>query len=48
LAPLVRLGEPPAASADPDSTELYDEAQDLLVRTTELTARCGLVLARGR
>ena len=43
---LARIGELPGADAD--AAPLYDEAQSLLARTTELTARSGLVLARGR
>ena len=35
------------APADGDATALYDEAQALLARTAELTARTGVVLARG-
>jgi phosphate uptake regulator len=31
-----------------ETTALYDEAQGLLARTAELTARTGLVLARGQ
>ena len=45
---LARIGELPDPSADGDAAALYAEAQSLLARTTELTARCGLVLARGR
>lgn len=43
---LARIGEGDGgASAE---ASLYDEAQGLLARTTELTARTGLVLARGQ
>jgi hypothetical protein len=45
---LARIGELPASAEAGDAAALYDEAQALLARTTELTARCGLVLARGR
>jgi Na+/phosphate symporter len=34
--------------ASGETTPLYDEAQGLLARTAELTARTGLVLARGQ
>ncbi|ACG75049.1 conserved hypothetical protein [Anaeromyxobacter sp. K] len=44
---LARIGELPAEEAG-DADPLYAEAQSLLARTTELTARTGLVLARGR
>ncbi len=44
---LARIGELPGADAG-DAAPLYTEAQSLLARTTELTARSGLVLARGR
>ncbi|HET7824591.1 MAG TPA: hypothetical protein VFK90_04630 [Anaeromyxobacter sp.] len=44
---LARIGE--AEGAGPtESAALYDEAQGLLARTAELTARTGLVLARGQ
>jgi hypothetical protein len=43
---LARIAELPAP-ADGDATALYDEAQALLARTAELTARTGVVLARG-
>jgi hypothetical protein len=45
---LARVGELPAAAPAGESAALYDEAQGLLVRTTELTARCNGVLARQR
>mgnify|MGYP005614078545 FL=1 len=44
---LARIAELPEGSEDGEATGLYDEAQALLARTTELTARSGLVLARG-
>ncbi len=44
---LARIGELPDASAA-EASALYREAQSLLSRTTELTARCNLVLARER
>jgi hypothetical protein len=44
---LARIGELPDASAA-EGSALYREAQSLLSRTTELTARCNLVLARQR
>jgi hypothetical protein len=44
---LARIGELPDASAAGEASGLYEEAQALLARTTELAARCGLVLARG-
>ncbi len=46
LARIGQLGEDPLAQEDADA--LYEEAQDLLSRTAKLTARTGLVLARGR
>jgi hypothetical protein len=42
---LARIGELPEGADAGDSAALYDEAQSLLARTTELTARCGMVLA---
>ncbi len=48
---LARIAELPAQAGDGDrdgdASALYDEAQALLARTAELTARSGLVLARG-
>ncbi len=44
---LARIAELPVAPADGEANALYDEAQSLLARTAELTARSGLVLARG-
>ncbi|HYD39459.1 MAG TPA: hypothetical protein VEB43_01405 [Anaeromyxobacter sp.] len=44
---LARIGELPDASAS-EASQLYREAQSLLARTTELTARCNVVLARER
>src|SRR5512135_3495462 len=43
---LARIAELPEAHAPGDAAALYEEAQALLARTTELTARCGTVLAR--
>jgi len=43
---LERIAEMPATSAE-DAAALYGEAQGLLARTTELTSRTGIVLARG-
>jgi len=45
---LARIGELPEAPGGGDAAALYEEAQGLLARTSQLTARCGLVLARGR
>jgi hypothetical protein len=44
---LSRIADLPGTSHDEDAVSLYDEAQTLLARTAELTARSGLVLARG-
>jgi hypothetical protein len=44
---LARIAELPEGADAGDAAALYDEAQALLARTTELTARSGLVLARG-
>jgi hypothetical protein len=44
---LARIAEVPSVATDRDATALYDEAQALLARTAELTARTGVVLARG-
>ncbi len=46
LARIDQLGED--VEADREVGALYDEAQDLLARTAKLTARTGLVLARGQ
>ncbi|WP_242393375.1 hypothetical protein [Anaeromyxobacter oryzisoli] len=43
---LARIGELPEGADTGDAAALYAEAQSLLARTTELTARCGAVLAR--
>jgi hypothetical protein len=43
---LARIAELPEDAGAGEATTLYDEAQALLARTTELTARSGLVLAR--
>ncbi len=45
---LARISELPDGAAGGEATALYDEAQALLSRTAELTARSGLVLARGQ
>lgn len=45
---LVRVGELTGPTAAADAGPLYDEARDLLARTTKLTSRTGLVFARGR
>ena len=45
---LIRIGELTGPAAAADAEPLYDEAQDLLARTTTLTSRSGLVFARGR
>ncbi len=45
---LARVGELPAAAPAGEAAALYEEAQLLLARTTELTARCNGVLARER
>jgi hypothetical protein len=44
---LVRIGELRGPAAPADAEALYEEAHDLLARTTRLTSRSGLVLARG-
>jgi hypothetical protein len=43
---LARIAELPDHATDGEGAALYDEAQALLARTTALTARSGLVLAR--
>jgi hypothetical protein len=45
---LARIGELPGAGTGTEAEVLYGEAQSLLARTSELTARCGVVLARRR
>ena len=45
---LARVGELSGPTAAVDAEPLYDEARDLLARTTKLTSRTGLVFARGR
>ncbi len=45
---LLRVGELTGPAAARDAEPLYHEALDLLARTTKLTSRTGLVLARGR
>lgn len=44
---LARIAESAEASGG-DAAALYEEAHGLLARTAELTARTGLVLARGQ
>jgi hypothetical protein len=44
---LARVGELAGPAAARDAGPLYEEARDLLARTTKLTSRTGLVLARG-
>jgi hypothetical protein len=43
---LARVAELPVAPHDDEAGALYAEAQSLLARTAELTARSGLFLAR--
>jgi hypothetical protein len=43
---LARIAELPEDAGAGEAAALYDEAQAMLARTTELTARSGLVLAR--
>jgi len=45
---LLRIGELAGPAAAVDAEQLYDEARDLLARTTKLTSRTGLVFARGQ
>lgn len=45
---LARIAEVNEAASGGETASLYDEAQGLLARTAELTARTGLVLARGQ
>ena len=45
---LVRVGELAGPTAARDAGPLYDEARELLARTTKLTSRTGLVFARGQ
>jgi hypothetical protein len=45
---LVRVGELCGPDAARDAEPLYDEASELLARTTKLTSRTGLVFARGQ
>jgi hypothetical protein len=45
---LARIGELPSSATAADASALYDEAQTLLSRTAELTARCGQALSRER
>jgi hypothetical protein len=44
---LARIAELPVPPHDGEAEPLYDEAQALLTRTAELTARSSVVLARG-
>ncbi len=44
---LARIAELPTAPGGGEANALYEEAQSLLTRTAELTARSGAVLARG-
>ena len=43
---LARIGELPERAASGEMAAVYAEAQALLARTTELTARCGQALSR--
>ncbi len=45
---LARIGELPGTAPASEAATLYGEAQALLARTTELSARCSGVLARER
>lgn len=45
---LARVGELTGPGAAAEAEPLYEEARDLLARTTRLTSRTGLVFARGR
>ena len=45
---LARIGDLAGPAAARDAEPLYDEARELLVRTTKLTSRTGLVFARGQ
>lgn len=45
---LARLGEVADGASGGEAASLYEEAQGLLARTAELTARTRLVLARGQ
>ena len=45
---LARIGELPESAPAADAATLYAEAQALLARTAELTARCGEALSRER
>jgi hypothetical protein len=45
---LVRIGELPETAPAADAASLYAEAQNILARTAELTARCGEALSRER
>ncbi len=45
---LARIADIAEASPGGEAAPLYEEAHGLLARTAELTARTGLVLARGQ
>jgi len=45
---LARIAEIADGARGGEAASLYEEAQGLLARTAELTARTGLVLARGQ
>lgn len=45
---LARIADAAEAPSRGDAAALYEEANGLLARTAELTARTGLVLARGQ
>jgi phosphate uptake regulator len=45
---LIKIGELAGPGAVADAEIFYDEARDLLARTTKLTSRTGLVFARGQ
>ena len=45
---LARIGDLAGPAAARDAEPLYDEARELLARTTKLTSRTGLVFARGQ
>ena len=45
---LARIAELPESAPAADGAALYGEAQTLLTRTAELTARCGEALSRER
>lgn len=43
---LARIDELPKKASKAESAELYEQAQGLLARTSELAVKCGAVLAR--